>query len=198
VFAISSIGKKLFEKLQRKSYRHSYLAEHVRRGIAYQIRALRDQRVWSQGKFAKLLAKPQSVVCRLEDPSYGKLTVQTLLEIASVFDVALRVRFVPYSSFLQQTRDVSVASMKVPSFDDEFASIEPRSISGWWTAFASPTLPGAGLTGLFHNLPEGPRPNDLLAERSKKAAQGSLIEGQSAIANLSLVAPKSQTFSKHP
>jgi hypothetical protein len=44
VFAIFSIGKKLFDKLRKKSYRDSYVAEHVRRGIAYQIRALRDAR----------------------------------------------------------------------------------------------------------------------------------------------------------
>jgi transcriptional regulator with XRE-family HTH domain len=122
VFAIFNIGKKLFEKLLKKSYRDSYVAEHVRRGVAYQIRALRDQREWNQGAFAKMLKKPQSVVSRLEDPSYGKYTVQTLLEVASVLDVALQVRFVPYSSFLQQTRDVSAVSMQVPSFKEELDS----------------------------------------------------------------------------
>ena len=119
MFAISSIGKKLLEKLQRKAYRHAYLGEHVRRGIAYQIRALRDQRKWKQGTFAKMLGKPQSVVCRLEDPDYGKVTVQTLLEVANVFDVALEVRFVRYSSFICNTRDVSVVSMHVPEFKDD-------------------------------------------------------------------------------
>ena len=119
MFAISSIGKKLLEKLQRKTYRHAYLAEHVRRGIAYQIRALRDQRKWKQGTFANLLGKPQSVVCRLEDPDYGKVTVQTLLEVANVFDVALQIKFVRYSSFIYSTRDVSIVSMQVPEFKDD-------------------------------------------------------------------------------
>jgi transcriptional regulator with XRE-family HTH domain len=119
VFAIFSIGQKLFEKLQKKTYRTAYVAEHVRRGVAYQIRALRDQRGWSQGDFAKKLGKPQSVVCRLEDPSYGKYTVQTLLEVASTCDVALQVRFVPYSVFLPQSRDVSTQSLNAPSFTDE-------------------------------------------------------------------------------
>jgi hypothetical protein len=119
VLAISSIGRKLFEKLRRKSYRQVYMAEHVRRSIAYQIRALRDQRGWNQGAFSKVLDKPQSVVCRLEDPSYGKVTVQTLLEVANVCDVALQVRFVTYSVFLQQTRDTSTQSMRVQGFEDE-------------------------------------------------------------------------------
>lgn len=119
MFAIFNIGQKLLEKLHKKSYRTSYVAEHVRRGVAYQIRSLRDQRGWNQGYFSGLLRKPQSVVSRLEDPSYGKYTVQTLLEIASVFDVALQVRFVPYSTFLQQTRDVSSKSMQATGFEEE-------------------------------------------------------------------------------
>lgn len=119
MFAIFNIGSKLLERLQRKLYRASYVAEHVRRGIAYQIRALRDQRDWSQGELSKRLGKPQSVLSRLEDPTYGKVTIQTLLELASVFDVALQVRFVPFSTFLQQTRDVSSESMMALSFDEE-------------------------------------------------------------------------------
>jgi transcriptional regulator with XRE-family HTH domain len=119
VLVIFELGKKLLAKLQKPAYRHAYVAEHVRRGIAYQIRALRDQRGWSQGKFSSLLGKPQSVVSRLEDPGYGKLTLQTLLEVANVYDVALEVRFVPYSSFLQRTRDVSAASMYVAEFKDD-------------------------------------------------------------------------------
>src|SRR5215813_10980158 len=119
VFAISKIGKKFLERLQKKPFRHAYLAEHVRRGIAYQIRALRDQRKWKQGTFAKFLGKPQSVACRLEDLDYGKVTVQTLLEVANVFEDALEVRFVPYSTFIYNTRDVSVASMRVPEFKDD-------------------------------------------------------------------------------
>lgn len=121
MFGIFNIGQKLFDKLRKRAYRRSYVAEHVRRGIAYQVRALRDQREWKQGKLAQELGKPQSVVSRLEDPSYGKVTVQTLLEVADVFDVALQVRFVPFSSFLLTTRDLTTASMQVPSFEDEIA-----------------------------------------------------------------------------
>jgi transcriptional regulator with XRE-family HTH domain len=119
VFATSKVAKALWQKLRQKNYRDAYVAEHVRRGIAHQIRALRDQRKWNQGRLSQLLGKPQSVVSRLEDPSYGKVTVQTLLELASVFDVALQVRFISYSSFLQQTRDLTISSMKVAGFDKD-------------------------------------------------------------------------------
>ena len=121
MFAIFNLGRKLAEKLQRKTYRRAYVAEHVRRGIAYQVRALRDQRGWKQGRLAEEMGKPQSVVCRMEDPAYGKVTVQTLLEVADAFDVALQVRFVPFSTFIRDTRDVSSQSLEVPSFEAELA-----------------------------------------------------------------------------
>ena len=95
------------------------MAEHVRRGIAYQIRAMRDQVGWSQGKFAGELKKPQSVVSRLEDPGYGKVTVQTLLEVAKAFDVALQIRFVNYSLFLRDNQDRTATALRVTSFNDD-------------------------------------------------------------------------------
>lgn len=119
------ISAKLREKLGRKAYRAAYVAEHVRRGIAAQIRAMRDQRGWNQGKLSAEMGKPQSVVSRLEDPDYGKVTVQTLLEVASTFDVALQIRFVPFSTFVAQTRDVSPSSMRVSSFDGEVLTARP-------------------------------------------------------------------------
>jgi transcriptional regulator with XRE-family HTH domain len=122
VFDTSKVAKTLWQKLRQKNYRDAYVAEHVRHGIAHQIRALRNQREWNQGRLSQLLGKPQSVVSRLEDPSYGKVTVQTLLELASVFDVALQVRFISYSSFLQQTRDLTISSMKVAGFNKDLGT----------------------------------------------------------------------------
>ena len=115
VFA--TLSKKLFDRLKGKAYREAYVEEHVRTGIAYQIRALRAQRDWPQKKLAEEMRKPQSVVSRLEDPEYGKLSVQTLLEVAATFDVALIVQFVGFPEFLRRTRDVSPEAMRADSFD---------------------------------------------------------------------------------
>jgi len=116
VFA--NLSKRLFEKLKSKSYRDAYVAEHVRTGIAYQIRALRTQRGWSQKKLAEEMGKPQSVVSRLEDPDYGKVSVQTLLDGCAAFDVALLVQYVSFPEFLWRTRDVSPEALRADSFDE--------------------------------------------------------------------------------
>ncbi len=117
MFAI--LTKRLFEKLKSKSYREAYVAEHVRTGIAYQIRALRTQRGWSQKRLAEEMGKPQSVVSRLEDPDYGKVSIQTVLEGAAAFDVALLVQYVSFPEFLRRTQDVSPEALRVDRFDEQ-------------------------------------------------------------------------------
>jgi transcriptional regulator with XRE-family HTH domain len=117
VFA--TLSDRLFEKLRSKSYREAYVAEHVRTGIAYQIRALRTQRGWSQKKLAEEMGKPQSVVSRLEDPDYGKVSVQTILDGAAAFDVALLVQYVSFPEFLRRSRDVSPEALRADSFDEQ-------------------------------------------------------------------------------
>jgi transcriptional regulator with XRE-family HTH domain len=125
VFA--TLSKRLFEKLKSKAYREAYVAEHVRTGIAYQIRALRAQRGWSQKKLAEEMGKPQSVVSRLEDPDYGKVSIQTVLEGAAAFDVALLVQFVGFPEFLDRTQNVSPEALQVESFDER--QLRPRPIA---------------------------------------------------------------------
>ena len=99
-------------KFARKSYRDGYLQSKVRGMIAYQIQALREKTGLNQTEFAKKISKTQSVVSRLEDTDYGRVSVQTLLDVACALDVALVVKFASYPDFLFQTRDVSVAALK--------------------------------------------------------------------------------------
>jgi hypothetical protein len=84
-------------------FRGSYLAHHLRIFLADQIRALRGDR--SQREFGELIDKPQSVVSRLEDEDYGKLSLQTLIDIATKLDIGLLVRFVDFPTFLWNTND---------------------------------------------------------------------------------------------
>jgi transcriptional regulator with XRE-family HTH domain len=90
-----------------KDYRDGYLETHVRSGIAHQIRALRVKDELSQEDFAIATGKKQSTISRLENTEYGKVSVQTLLDIATARNVALLVRFVDYPQFLRITSDMS-------------------------------------------------------------------------------------------
>lgn len=131
-------------RLKRKGFRDAFVRSHLTHGLAHQIRTLRIQRNWTQEELAqKLGLKTQSAVARLENPSYGRLSIATLLKLSSVFDVALSVRFVSYGKFLYEREDVSPAELSAESFEVEMPRIiealeiaaHPTSIS---TSYESP------------------------------------------------------------
>jgi len=111
-------------KFQEKPYRDAYVATHIRNNIAYQLRAIREQRNWTQEELAQKANKTQNTISRLEDPEYGKLTIKTLLEIASALDVALLIKFVPFSKFFTEISDLSPEALSAKSFTEEFTKTE--------------------------------------------------------------------------
>lgn len=107
--------------LKSKQFRDAYVYEHVRNGIPFQTRALRTapERNWTQADLGVAAKKPRNVITRLENPNYGKLTLKTLFEIASAFDVALLIKFVPFSRLLKEYEDVSSEALNAKSITDE-------------------------------------------------------------------------------
>jgi transcriptional regulator with XRE-family HTH domain len=120
---MSVISRRFADELAEKKMRDAYLSGQTRTKLTNQIRAIRNQRGWLQGEFAKILGKPQSNVSRLENREYGNFTLNTLLELASAFDVGLVVEFVPYDDFLRRTHDLSTTHLQVRSFSK--SALEP-------------------------------------------------------------------------
>jgi transcriptional regulator with XRE-family HTH domain len=112
-------------KLSNKAYRDAYMRQHLNQGLAFQIRALRESRNWTQAQLAERLGlRNQSAVARMEDPSYGGLRLKTISKLASVFDVATLVRFATYSKFLMESADLSDKALAPKAFDaEEFQTI---------------------------------------------------------------------------
>lgn len=107
------------EDFDEKEYREAFVAENISTGIAFQIRALRKKEDWSQGDLGLKAGKPQNVISRLENPDYGKFTLNTLLALAAAFDVALMVRFVPFSTLRFSLNNVSESALAVASYGEE-------------------------------------------------------------------------------
>lgn len=121
--------RKDLAKFDRKAYRDGYLQAKIRGMIAYQMQALREKTGLNQTDFAKKLGKTQSVVSRLEDTEYGRVSVQTLLDVACALDIALVVKFASYPDFLFQTRDASVSALQPLTIYESIAESNVPSLN---------------------------------------------------------------------
>lgn len=106
--------------------RAKFVESHINRGIAYQLRSMREARSWSQQQLAREVDMPQTAISRLESSAYGKPTITTLKRIAKVYDVALEVRFVPFSKLVNRISGTPYIeygldsdALDVPSFEEE-------------------------------------------------------------------------------
>ena len=126
-------SKAFIAQLSDDELRKEFVADQVRTRIALMIRSLREQngRGWSQTKLGKLMGKPPNVVSRLEDPDYGKMSLQTLLEVASVFNLPLMVDIPEWDDWFRKMASSSKASMHRQSFDaDRFLAQAESAESG--------------------------------------------------------------------
>jgi transcriptional regulator with XRE-family HTH domain len=111
--------EKLINELRDQEYREAFISEHIASGVPFQIKALRDQREWSQKELGKKANMLQARISVLEDPNYAKFNINTLKKIASAFDVGLVVRFVPFGELAEWELNLSSESLKVPSFNED-------------------------------------------------------------------------------
>ena len=105
--------------LTDKEYRHLYVEEHINNGLAFQIRALREIRGWSQTELGARTDLPQAVIAQFENPDYGRYTLAALKRLGDAFDVALVVRFVPFSAFNEWTDNITPERLAPLSYTEE-------------------------------------------------------------------------------
>jgi transcriptional regulator with XRE-family HTH domain len=111
--------EQMLENLRDPEFRQQLIDEHINVGIAFQIRALRERQNLTQANLAALLGVKQPLVSSWENPNYGKYSLATLKELAKAFDIGLLVRFVPFSSLVDWTVDLTSDAIAPPSFREE-------------------------------------------------------------------------------
>ncbi len=124
---LSKAGRTTAARIRRnKEARRRLVSSNVDKGIAFQIRATRESRGWSQTDLADKAEMAQNNISRLESPDYGKQTISSLKRIANALDVALVVRLVPFGQYidwLSETPHLDLGlrpdALAVPSFEDE-------------------------------------------------------------------------------
>ena len=115
----STRREQIVRSLRDKEDRDIFVSEEIDTGLPFQIRALRKDRGWSQRELAERVGITQEGISRLESLSYGRYTLTTLKRLASAFDVALVVRFEPFSRLIEWTANLSPEDLAVPDYEHD-------------------------------------------------------------------------------
>jgi len=126
--SVTSKAKLIAKLLRNKEYRDAYVEEKITTSLPFQIRALREQRDWSQAELGNHANMRQNAISRLEDAETGTPSLNTLLRLAHAFDLALLVKFVPFSRLVREYEDVSFAALSANSIENQ---TETQTLAGW-------------------------------------------------------------------
>lgn len=122
----------LREEFREPEARHDYAEVFLDSSIALQIKALRQQRGWTQEELAEKAGLKQSQVSAMEQVSFSSWTLRTLRKLAKAFDLALSVRFESFGWLLDDALSSRREALERPSFGDDPViggiSHEPRSV----------------------------------------------------------------------
>lgn len=101
------IKRSLWKKFADKRYRDAYVWSQIATNIASQLLGIRELRGWTQQQLAKRANMAQARISLMESPNYENFNLATLRRLASALDIALVVRFVPFSHALDWAVNLS-------------------------------------------------------------------------------------------
>jgi transcriptional regulator with XRE-family HTH domain len=110
---------KIWKRMKSKVRRDSYVAAHISNTVASQILMLREAKGWTQTTLADKCGMRQSRISALEDPNYENFEAATLRRIAAAFDVALTIRFIPFSELAGWTATLSSDKLTPNDFEHD-------------------------------------------------------------------------------
>lgn len=116
---ITAKWRQIVASLKEKAYRDAFVSDYITNGLAFQIRATREARGWTQADLGAKSGMAQETICLLENPDYGKFTLKTLKRLASAFDVGLCVRFVPFSELAHWATGISRQDLVIPDYEHD-------------------------------------------------------------------------------
>ncbi len=114
------------DSLKDKEHREAFMDKHIDASLALQIREMRNSRGWTQAELAKRLGVSRVTVAALEShgPKQGQYTMKLMKKVAKIFDVALLVRYAPFSEFIAWV--MALERIAPPEFNQEFSPEENK------------------------------------------------------------------------
>ena len=115
----------LREEFRDPEARHDYADLFLDSSIALQIKALRQQRGWTQEELAQRAGLKQSQISAMEQVTFSSWRLKTLRELATAFDLTLAVRFESFGWLLNDALSTRREAPERPSFEEDPAFTAP-------------------------------------------------------------------------
>lgn len=133
--------RELLNTLRDEDYRREFVSAHVGVGLASQIQQMRQKHDWTQEELARRTNKAQETISRWENPDYGRFSLNTLKEVAAAFDVALLVRFVPFSDLADWTIGLTPQRLAPKNFEEEWQQPAVYKLEARWRVVSEAPAP---------------------------------------------------------
>lgn len=110
--------RQMLKSLEDEETRRSFVVADIGMTLAPLIFLLRKKHGWTQKELARRVGLRQTIISRMENPSdVYRYNLKTIEKLATVFDVALMVKFVSFSEIWMENL---TAEWRAPlSFADE-------------------------------------------------------------------------------
>ena len=108
----------LLRKFEDKEYRDAYAASFQRQIIAFQLRAIREKRGWTQAQLGEYAHMLQERISVYENPEEPPPRLTTLNKLGAALDVAWLVRAVTFQELASWIPNMTQELLAVPSYDE--------------------------------------------------------------------------------
>ena len=119
----------LWRKLKNKNYREGYVDAQFSVEIPFQINRLRTTRGWTQAELARRSGLSSGYISKIEQAGNGPRTISTLQKLCNAFDIALFVRFVPFSNLVKENQEFNIGTFDATPFSEDSLSVEYEDYS---------------------------------------------------------------------
>jgi transcriptional regulator with XRE-family HTH domain len=141
---MKELVKTLTQEFEDKDYAHAYMEEFSNMAIAAQIKALREQRGWTQKQLASYAGMKQERISALEDVDYDAWTLKVLRRLAKAFDVTVKVSFEKFSNSILDISKISRETLERPSRVEDLAEFKCNGLKSaqiYWGGIVTTTKP---------------------------------------------------------
>lgn len=126
---IHTLRNELWARMRSKQSRENFVSAQISTGVAAQLLAMRESRGWTQKEVGERAEMSDARISVMENPNYDKITITTLKRLAAAFDVALMVRFIPFSQFVDWIAESTPDSLDATSFPDDKLAPRRKSVA---------------------------------------------------------------------